>query len=215
MLETLGLKFDDDGLDDSPNQIFSDSDTLLKSIDFKYDGGDSPKFSIDRLVPTSSEVLYKSNDGYNRMFLKDLGESYKVISSAMVMGAYRDADSLSMKAYMMAEMLDYFLGINTITDIEELFGGIKEKDLKVFPNPMTSYTNFSFTLMDKSDVLLTIYDEIGRVVYTAAESDLGAGFHSWLWNARNTSGQAVENGIYFYTIKAEQKIRSGKILLQQ
>jgi len=216
MLENLGVKFVDDGVEDRVDVISGVSDTLLTQVNLKYDGGDSPGFSIDRLTSTDSEELYRSDDGNGRIFLNDPGESFKIISSSLVFSALRDGDSLSMKPYLMAEMVDYFLGITTVTDILEAFGQFAVMETFAFPNPAIHNTNISFSLAETADVEIMLYDEIGRTVTKIKQSNMNAGDQQISWDLTDASGSRVNNGIYFYSLLVEgQLMGSGKIMVRR
>ncbi len=191
------------------------NDKLLDDINIKYDGGVSPQFSVDRLVATESEELYRSDDGYARMFLYDAADSYRVIASTMTFGALRDGDSLSMKPYLMAEMVDFLLGISTITDIKEAFGQTANFVSIAYPNPATASTAIKFDLEENSDVSLKIYDELGRLVQLFDLNNLSSGNQVLNWDLKNANGARVNNGLYYYHLSNNsQSNSSGKILVQ-
>jgi hypothetical protein len=216
MLETFGVKFLDDGVEDLFNTIAGVNDTLLAEVNIEYAGGDSPRFSVDRLAATDSEELYRSDDGYGRMFVHDPGESFKVIASTMTFGALRDGDSLSMKPYLLAEMVDYFLGITTVTDIKEAFGNTADPLVSIYPNPAVSHTTVHFNLTESVDVDLIIYDELGRSVKVIERNNLNAGEQNINWNLRDASGQTVGNGMYYFQLLVDGKAKSsGKILVSR
>lgn len=216
LLQVLGLKFVDDGIEDDVRNIVAQSDTLLSGVSFHYDGGSSPRFSVDNLIGTDSELLYQSGgDDFGRMFFVDQPDSYKAISSSLVFGALRDGDSLSTKPYMFSEMMDYLLGFTTITDIQDAFGQYAREDAVAYPNPVSDFTNVSFDLDESSDVRLAIYDEMGKLVQLISKSGLAAGHQVLGWNTSNLRGQAVENGIYFYKLTFNDKSASGKLIVQR
>lgn len=216
MLETLGVKFVDDGVEDQFDMISGVSDTLLNSINLKYDGGDSPAFSVDHLAATDSEQLYRSDDGHGRLFLNDPGESFKTIASTMVFSALRDGDSLSMKPYIIAEMVDYFLGITTVTDIREAFGQFAALETNAYPNPASFSTAISFSLAEIADVEIMIYDEIGRTVSKINRSNMNSGEQQIIWDLKDGSGNRVNNGIYFYSLIVDGQLTGlGKIMVRR
>lgn len=93
----------------------------MNNVDFTYAGGNEPHYTVDRFLSNGAEMLYTSEDGYHRMFAYNPDSSYKVISSSVLIGALKNADSLSTKPYLLAEIVNYFLGIETATNIRELF----------------------------------------------------------------------------------------------
>lgn len=216
MLEAFGVKFLDDGVEDEFNMISGVSDTLLANVNIEYAGGDSPRFSVDRLAATDSDELYRSDDGYGRIFLNDPGESYKVIASTLTFGALRDGDSLSIKPYLLAEMIDYLLGITTVTDIKEAFGTFAAAESVTYPNPAVSNSTIQFKLTKSAHADLIIYDEMGRTIQSVNLGSLDPGKNSINWNLRNASGQMVRNGVYFYQLVLNgQSVSTGKIMVNR
>lgn len=215
LLEVLGIKFVDDGVNGNVREIYAQNDAILSNINFNYDGGASPRFSVDELINTDSEVLYKSGgDEVVRMLVIDQADSYKAISSSLVFGALCDGDSLSTKPYLFSEMIDFLLGYTTVTEIQEAFGQYARQEAVAFPNPVSDFTNISFDLDENSDVSLSIYDEMGKLVQLIKRSNLPAGNNIIGWNTSNLQGQAVESGIYFYKLSFNDKSASGKLIVQ-
>ena len=211
-LETLGIKFKNDGDYGEVAYLTSQSEDLVEDIDFEYGGGDEPHYSVDEMLATSASVLYKSEEGFSRMFYLET-DDYKAISGSVVIGAFQDSDSLSMKTYLMAEIVNYFLGITTITDIREAFAGFNGVEVKAWPNPFTDQINISFDLDKTSDVSVHIFDDAGRVVNNLFDGNLPNGNHSFVWAGNSLYGDNVNNGIYFYNININGKSKSGKIIL--
>jgi hypothetical protein len=208
LLNLLGLKFMDDGIDDIVNSLAPKSDSLLASVGFDYRGGDSPHFSIDRLAATTSLPLYASADGFDRIFVKQQELSYRIISSTVTFGAIADGDSLSTKAYMMAEIVNYLLNISTITDLQEVFAPAAQIAPKAFPNPSSGLTHFEFYLANASPATIFIYDQTGRLVHQDTKG-LSAGTHQFHWQAAD-----ILQGIYFYNIKTNTGSNTGKIVVR-
>ncbi len=193
--------------------MLAQNDTLLKDIHFQYAGGDSPHFSIDRLSATDSEILYYSDDGHGRIFLNDQEYGFKAISSTIVAAALRNGDSLSMKPYLFAEMIDYMLGITTITSLREAFTNFDATDDKVFPNPASSQTNISFNIKQSSLTSLSIVDQNGSSIYSNQLGYLDSGLHTIKWDLMDNNGVKVTTGNYFYQIQTNVGLRFGKIIV--
>jgi len=76
-----------------------------------------------------------------------------------------------------------------------------------YPNPFNSETNINFSLDKQSDAVITIYDNLGRVIKSMYYSNLSAGEHTSYLNFENYS-----TGVYFYTLKAENHFAVNKML---
>jgi hypothetical protein len=96
-----------------------------------------------------------------------------------------------------------------------------------YPNPFTPLGNFArstkgsrialssgvnpgtvigFLISVVSDVELAIYDVTGRRVRTLVHGKQNAGLHTVSWDGRDSRGQAVASGIYFYRLVADGQI---------
>jgi len=83
-----------------------------------------------------------------------------------------------------------------------------------YPNPFNPETQIKFALPMDSRVELKIYDILGREVTTLVNENLRAGFHIALWNGRNSLGQTVATGVYFYRLTAIPQSGSGGEFVQ-
>ena len=70
-----------------------------------------------------------------------------------------------------------------------------------YPNPFNPSTTISFELPIEKQVLLTIYDILGRQVNTIYESPASTGYHQVIWNATDNYGVPVAAGVYFYRLE--------------
>jgi hypothetical protein len=77
-----------------------------------------------------------------------------------------------------------------------------------FPNPFNSATTIKYDLPTDSDVMLEIYDILGRKVETLINGWQSAGAHSIVWDAED-----VSSGVYFYRIQAGEYVESRSCLL--
>jgi len=77
-----------------------------------------------------------------------------------------------------------------------------------YPNPFNPSTVISFGLPRLSNVSLSVYNILGQKVSTLVDSQLGAGYHSYEWNANKAA-----SGVYFYQLKADDFTATHKMLL--
>lgn len=77
-----------------------------------------------------------------------------------------------------------------------------------YPNPFNPATNISFEVPSATNVVLEIYDMLGRKVDELVNSNLAAGNYNMIWNA-----EAFSSGIYFYTLKAGDFNETKKMVL--
>ena len=87
-----------------------------------------------------------------------------------------------------------------------------------FPNPFNPETWIPYQLESSADVVLHIYDTSGRIVRTI---DLGfkpQGFYmtrstAAYWDGRNTIGEPVASGVYFYSLNTPDFSATRKMLI--
>ena len=60
---------------------------------------------------------------------------------------------------------------------------------------------------------LNIYDIKGQIVKNLINSKMEAGYHSTVWNSKNSKGLHVSAGIYFCTILTNNNLITKKIIL--
>lgn len=71
-----------------------------------------------------------------------------------------------------------------------------------YPNPFNASTMISYTLKSDADVTLKIYNILGQEVKTLLEKHQPAGTYTVTWDGKDSKGNDVASGIYFYQIKA-------------
>jgi glucuronoarabinoxylan endo-1,4-beta-xylanase len=83
-----------------------------------------------------------------------------------------------------------------------------------YPNPFSSATVIPYTLHKQSDITVTIYDILGRVVRQNITLGQTVGAHSVLWDGLNAGGHKVASGTYVYSVQAGGESRAGKMMFQ-
>jgi outer membrane protein assembly factor BamB len=79
-----------------------------------------------------------------------------------------------------------------------------------YPNPFNPSTLIQYELPASSNVVLKVYDIMGREVATLVDEYRSAGSYQIKWNA-----EKLTSGTYIYTLKAGGFIKSGKMLLMK
>lgn len=111
-------------------------------------------------------------------------------------------------------------------NVSEVFGPVEAMPLarlpkfelwRNFPNPFRSYTTIQFSLPEKSNINLNIYDLQGRLIKKLICTDkaFSAGTYRVVWNSTNQFGRRVAGGAYIYRLCAGNLIKSQKMLLSR
>jgi len=107
-------------------------------------------------------------------------------------------------------------------DWSPLTGVISEENLKYnyipqkiylgqnYPNPFNPATTINYELFEDSFVKLTVYDLLGKEVKILVNRPISAGYHTVEFDAEN-----FPSGAYFYTMQANGKVFSKKMILMK
>ncbi len=70
-----------------------------------------------------------------------------------------------------------------------------------YPNPFNPETKIRFSLAEKNDVTLKIFNVRGQLVRTLVNGKLDQGPHEIDWRGKNENDKPVGSGVYFYKLK--------------
>jgi hypothetical protein len=82
-----------------------------------------------------------------------------------------------------------------------------------YPNPFNPTTNIEFAIPQRQSVKLEVYDILGRLVTTLANSDMPAGTYKVIWNGKDSNGLSVATGLYLYRLQAGSFTSVKKMLM--
>lgn len=84
-----------------------------------------------------------------------------------------------------------------------------------YPNPFNPETTIRFSLQERSEVKLSIYNSRGQLVRNLIDESRSPGTHNVLWNGKDDNGRSVSSGVYFYKIRAGKFSSSKKMILMK
>ncbi len=83
-----------------------------------------------------------------------------------------------------------------------------------FPNPFNPSTTIAFGLPQPDIVNLTIYNISGQKIVSLLENArYEPGYHTAVWDGRNSAGNPVSSGVYFYRIRFNNSVKIRKMIL--
>ncbi|MBI4931381.1 MAG: PKD domain-containing protein [Bacteroidetes bacterium] len=91
--------------------------------------------------------------------------------------------------------------------------GIHEQDgnvfgIKNYPNPFSNSTTIFYSLKEKADVNISVFNHVGMKVVELENRNKEAGAHQLEWNAEN-----LTSGVYFLEIRSGGNVLSRKMIL--
>lgn len=82
-----------------------------------------------------------------------------------------------------------------------------------YPNPFNPMTLIRFSLPQKSETRLAIYNVLGQEVVVLVNEVLRAARHEVIWNATDSRGIPVASGVYFIKLKSNEQTQVRKMML--
>jgi hypothetical protein len=76
-----------------------------------------------------------------------------------------------------------------------------------YPNPFNPTTSIDFGIPSDLNVQINIYNIIGQQVVSIDQGLLNPGAYTVTWNGKDTFGNFVPSGVYFYEIKAGKQFQ--------
>ncbi len=82
-----------------------------------------------------------------------------------------------------------------------------------YPNPFNAETLIPFSTVADGQVELAVFNAAGQQVATLASGARPQGRHALGWDGRNDAGLALASGVYFYQLRAGNRVETRKLLL--
>jgi hypothetical protein len=79
-----------------------------------------------------------------------------------------------------------------------------------YPNPFNPATTIKFSVPEKANVTLTVYNQLGQKIAQLVNAEHEAGYYSVSWNASN-----MPSGIYFYELRTDKFSSIKKLILMK
>jgi endoglucanase len=86
-------------------------------------------------------------------------------------------------------------------------------NVQFYPNPLSGNSEIEFYLKRPEHVVVTIYNQQGRVVRTLLDKEGKSGRNTVQWNGFDGQNQAVANGLYFVRVSSEKSTKSARVVV--
>jgi minor extracellular serine protease Vpr len=82
-----------------------------------------------------------------------------------------------------------------------------------YPNPFNPTTRISYTIGERGNVTLEVFDILGRGVATLVNEAQAPGSYHIVWNGRNALNLPVTSGVYFYRLRSGGLSKTNRMVL--
>ena len=206
-------------ISDSPNlYYFDNTDSWLEST-FSLNlsgGGSTMSFRFMGQLQSDRDYLYieATSDGgqtWNQVGDSITGSEANFVQYDVSLNDYAGQPDVRVRFHLVSDDTGRRDGI-LIDDVTISWNptGIDDSDILIpgqlglsqnYPNPFNPSTSISFSIPEKGEVNLAVFDLLGREVSTLVSGILEPGNHSFEWTGTDNRGQDVASGIYLYRIQ--------------
>ncbi|MEQ9220902.1 MAG: FlgD immunoglobulin-like domain containing protein [Cyclobacteriaceae bacterium] len=184
--------------------------------------GDGPSIRWAEIIPTlSGQMVFVGTsvglfstteiDGQNTQWVK---ESPEVIGRAVVNSMnYRHLDGRLVIGTHGTGVYEVLIDDHKV--IERPDPGTGFSILNAYPNPMQDFTTISYQLPEDGVVKADILSASGQLVKTILWGSQYAGDNILTWDATNTAGSKVRNGMYFCRIGYQNQSEGVRIMVSR
>ena len=106
-------------------------------------------------------------------------------------------------------MRPFYVGTLPVRKMQQ----IGHTTVAAYPNPLTTSTKFEFGIIEEQNVHLTVQDSYGIKRYEYS-SRFSPGQHVLLWDARDTNGNRLPNGVYYFKLVGENFNTTDRVVIK-
>jgi len=209
----------------TPRDVTFDTTYILQCYIFGDGSGNKFRFAVDDKVPEAAGSNHEVSPWYTinwigwKLISWDLaeGKTGEWLGDGNLDGTLR-MDSFQMThvegaaqsgtvyfKYLRLKQKEY----NTVGDIEEMESIPLQYTLSQnYPNPFNPTTKIDFSISERGETTLTIYDVLGRSVKTLINKNLERGTYSVSFDAGG-----LASGVYFYVLRSKNVTLQKKMML--
>jgi len=172
--------------------------------------------SWGQVGPNVKLQLYKDNLFFKTINFSALNEGYyqKSISSEETSGENFKVKITAVGNDSVFDFSDHAFAIFPSVNVEEnAFVIYSNKLYPNYPNPFNANTRIRYEISQASDVQISIYNLLGKVVRTMVNSHQSPGAYEVLWDGLDEQNKMVAGGIFIVEMRANEFIKRQKITL--
>lgn len=157
---------------------------------FSYAAADkNGKYLIDGITPGTYKMVTDLVD-YNATVLQNVSVNYTT---------------------NLAQTIGLTVSPNSVTDVEQIAGSASTFELaQNYPNPFNPSTTIRFSIAERSNVRLAVYDMLGKEVSVIASGEMNEGTYNVTFDASK-----LASGVYLYKLTAGTQVMTRKFVLMK
>jgi hypothetical protein len=208
----FGCTFIDHGASSSFGNVISlegQDGSIADGMNYDYLYQQGPDNFVDEIEENGGTMFFKSQDSKGRaVCYSGLSSNYRAIHSTVIFGAV--VNGTNTKVGLMDSYMGY---LAELTGIEEY--GTEQDDISfsIFPNPVRTSANISFSLERPGRVVTSIYNTAGQLVRGLADGEFDAGTHTLVWYVDDRKGRELASGTYILTLETFEDVISKPIVV--
>jgi len=149
--------------------------------------------------------------------IKYSGDDYRLVYFAFSFEGINEFGTKNItRKLMMSNVINWLQGtVNPISGIQNDNTHVAEQYVlyQNYPNPFNPQTSIDFYVPKATHASIKVYDIMGRELVTLFDNEIKAGNHQVVWQGRDSMGNNVASGIYFYRLQAGDFSQIHKMLL--
>lgn len=105
-----------------------------------------------------------------------------------------------------------FYATAIVTDINDLISSLNYTLEQNYPNPFNPSTNISYSIPERGNVNIKLYDVLGNEIADLLNEEKEAGEYNLQFNTQNYE---LSSGVYFYTMRVNDFVQTRKLILEK
>ncbi|MFH0734779.1 MAG: T9SS type A sorting domain-containing protein [bacterium] len=171
-----------------------------------------------------SANIYIGTNYFDIVKINDMGLSYTYLtncnSTPITISACKSSiaytNSISKSAFVSSDGGFSWTALNPISMLTSVEDDIQTPTnfalYNNYPNPFNPTTLIKFTIPERNNVTITVYNLLGKEIAILTNKVFEAGTHEVVFNALNINSE-LSNGVYFYTMQYGKNIQTKKMIL--
>lgn len=209
LFEMFGVSFEFDGVNYNSGNVLNligDESFFGRSINVPYayrtpaDQFIDEFGVVDGAVPIMrSQATPPPHSSDIRMVAFD-AERYRTVASSVYIGGMTGDRFPNTGEYVFGKVLQFLLQGVTHTPDKEVRAP-ESFELSLYPNPFNAVLTISFAVPQPSNLVLSVFDMLGRKVYSRSLEVMKPGYFRLSWNSRALNGNELSSGVYFVSLE--------------